>query len=206
MFQIIFIICSIFQQEMQKSDIRKMYKEKRLRLSVAQRAKMDDLMLIQFQKLLVNIPALIMTYAPIKKLRELDPQYITYYYYFKNTDQQLVYPVMTTHNDSCEMCAVMVENDSFFETNPYSIDKPVDGHKMRTADIEMFFVPLLSFDKNGNLVGYSKGYYGRFLKQCSTNSIKIGFSYFDAVENIEDIDKHDIKLDYCITPESIFTF
>lgn len=191
---------------MQKSDIRKIYKEKRLRLSVAQRAKVDDLMLIQFQKLLVNIPALIITYAPIKKFIDFDPHYITEYCYFKNPGKYLVYPVITTHNDSCEMYAVMVDDDSFFETNPYSIDKPVDSHKMCTADIEMFFVPLLSFDKNGNLVGYSKGYYGRFLKQCSTNSIKIGFSYFDAVENIEDIDKHDIKLDYCITPESIFTF
>lgn len=191
---------------MQKSDIRKMYKEKRLQLSVAQRAKMNDLMLIQFQSLLIDIPALIMTYAPLKKLGEFDPQYITDYCYFKNPGQQLFYPVMANHDDNCEMHAVMVDDDSFFETNQYGIDEPVDGKKMNTADIEMFIVPLLSFDKNGNRVGYGKGYYDRFLKQCSSDSIKIGFSYFDAVENIEDINQHDIELDYCITPESICTF
>ncbi|WP_367890828.1 5-formyltetrahydrofolate cyclo-ligase [Ferruginibacter sp.] len=45
-------------------------------------------------------------------------------------------------------------------------------------------VPLLSFDKNGNRVGYGKEYYDRFLKQCCSDSRKIGFGYFDTVETM----------------------
>ena len=61
--------------------------------------------------------------------------------------------------------------------------------KVCTGDIEMFIVPLLSFDKNSNRIGYNKGYYNRFLKQCCSNSSTIGLSYFDVVEYEEDINK-----------------
>ena len=191
---------------MKKSDIRNIYKEKRLQLSSSQKEKMDDLMLIHFQKLEIDIPALIMTYSPIKKLNEFDPQLITDYCYFKNPDQQLFYPVIANEGEDCEMRAVIVDDNTFFETNKYGIDEPIDGIDMIPSEIDMFIVPLLSFDKKGNRVGYGKGYYDRFLYQCRKDCIKIGFSYFDAVEKIDDLNKYDIKLDYCITPERIFTF
>lgn len=191
---------------MKKSDIRNSYKEKRLQLSSSQKEKMDDLMLIYFQKLLIDIPALIMTYSPIKKLNEFDPQPITDYCYFKNPDQQLFYPVVVEEDENCEMRAVIVDDNTFFETNKYGIDEPVDGIDMIPSEIDMFIVPLLAFDKKGNRVGYGKGYYDRFLKQCRKDCVKIGFSYFDAVEKIDDLNKYDIKLDYCITPGRIFTF
>ncbi len=191
---------------MKKSDIRNSFKEKRLQLTTAQIEKMDDLMLIHFQKLSIDIPALIMTYSPIKKFNEFDPQLITDYCYFKKPDQQLFYPVVIEEGENCEMRAVIVDDNTFFETNKYGIDEPIDGIDMIPSEIDMFIVPLLAFDKKGNRVGYGKGYYDRFLKQCRKDCIKVGFSYFDAVEKIEDFNKYDIKLDYCITPERIFTF
>lgn len=81
---------------MQKSEIRKIYREKRKQLSFSQKEKMDDLLLIQFQQLPISVPALIMTYAPIKKMGEFDPRLITDYCYFKNRDQKLLYSVMST--------------------------------------------------------------------------------------------------------------
>ena len=191
---------------MKKYDIRNSYKEKRLQLSTVQIEKMDDLMLIHFQKLAIDIPALIMTYSPIKKLNEFDPQMITDYCYFKNPDQQLFYPVMVEQGENCEMRAVIVDDNTFFETNKYGIDEPMDGIDMFPSEIDMFIVPLLGFDKKGHRVGYGKGCYDRFLKKCRKDCMKIGFSYFDAVDKIDDLNQYDIKLDYCITPERIFTF
>jgi 5-formyltetrahydrofolate cyclo-ligase len=49
---------------MLKKEARKLYKEKRLRLSEAERSKLDDLMLIQFQT--VDLPFCIITYWPIE--------------------------------------------------------------------------------------------------------------------------------------------
>jgi 5-formyltetrahydrofolate cyclo-ligase len=191
---------------MNKSDIRNIYKEKRLQLTASQKEKMDDLMLIQFQKLVVDIPALIMTYSPVKKFKEFDPQGITDYCYFKNPEQRLFYPLMLKNAPHCEIRAVIVDDDTFFETNTFGIDEPVDGIDMIPSEIDMFIVPLLAFDKKGHRVGYGKGCYDRFLKQCRKDCIKIAFSYFDAIEKIVDTDKYDVRLDYCITPDRSFTF
>ena len=77
---------------------------------------------------------------------------------------------------------------------------------MFPAEIDLVIVPLLCFDKKGNRVGYGKGYYDRFLKQCRKDCIKIGFSYFDPIDQVEDINKFDVKLDYGITPDAIYQF
>lgn len=191
---------------MKKSDIRNIYKEKRRKLSASQKEKMDDLMLIHFQQLVFDIPALIMTYSPIKALNEFDPQCITDYCYFKNPEQQLFYPLMLKNAKECELRAVIVDDNTFFETNKFGIDEPIDGIDMIPTEIDMFIVPLLGFDKKGNRVGYGKGCYDRFLKKCRKDCIKIGFSYFDAIEKIEDANQYDVKLDYCITPEKSYTF
>ena len=191
---------------MKKKDSRNVFKEKRLQLLPSEIEKLDDLLLIQFQKLFIDIPSLIMTYAPVKKLNEFDPQLITDYCYFKNPAQQLFYPVMVENSGDNEMIAVIVDDNTLFERSKYGIDQPVDGIDMFSTEIDLVIVPLLCFDKKGYRVGYGKGYYDRFLKSCRKDCIKIGFSYFEPIDKIEDVDKFDVKLNYCITPLNIFTF
>lgn len=191
---------------MQKSEIRKLYKAKRLQLTASEKGKMDDLMWIHFQRLPLNIPSVIMTYAPFEKLSEFDPQLITDYCFFKNIDAALLYPVISTEIAECEMQAVHVDDNSLFETNQYGIDEPIGGVPIPADAIDLSIIPLLAFDKIGNRVGYGKGYYDRFLDKCNKHCIKIGFSYFDAIDMIDDLSPFDIRLDYCITPERIFTF
>lgn len=191
---------------MKKDAIRKIYKEKRLQLTTPQINRLNDLMLIGFQKLVIDIPSLIMTYSPIIKLKEFDPQLITDYCYFKNPGQQLFYPVINCMDDKEEMRSVIVDDNTIFETNKFGIDEPVDGIDMFAAEIDLVIVPLLCFDVKGNRVGYGKGYYDRFLKQCRKDCIKIGFSYFDAIEEMDDLYETDVKIDHCITPHHIFTF
>jgi len=191
---------------MKKEDIRKLYKEKRATLSLHLKEKMEDLILIQFQQLVFDIPSLIMTYSPIKSFNEFDPQIITDYCYFKNPGQQLFYPVITEQTNPPEIISVIVDDDTFFKTNKYGIEEPVDGIDMFPTEIDLVIVPLLCFDKKGNRVGYGLGYYDRFLKLCRKDCLKIGFSYFDPIEQIIDTNKFDIKLDYCITPDTIYQF
>ena len=190
---------------MNKKDIRPLYLEKRARLLPQSKMKLDDLMLIRFQQLEIDIPSLIMTYSPIEKFNEFDPQLITDYCYFKNPGQQLFYPVML-EGQSPQLISVIVDDETVFKVNKYGVEEPVDGIDMFPSEIDLVIVPLISFDKRGYRVGYGKGYYDRFLKQCRRDCIKIGFSYFDAVSHIDDVERHDIKLDYCITPETIYQF
>jgi 5-formyltetrahydrofolate cyclo-ligase len=55
-------------------------------------------------------------------------------------------------------------------------------------------------------VGYGKGFYDRFLSECNPETIKIGLSFFDAEELIEGVFENDVKLDYCVTPNTVFSF
>ena len=68
------------------------------------------------------------------------------------------------------------------------------------------FIPLLAFDQKGNRVGYGKGFYDKFLEQCKPKTVKIGLSFFSTEEEISDIYKNDISLDYCVTPQTIYKF
>ncbi|MNY64409.1 5-formyltetrahydrofolate cyclo-ligase family protein [compost metagenome] len=70
----------------------------------------------------------------------------------------------------------------------------------------MVFVPLLAFDIHGNRIGYGKGFYDKFLAECKPETIKIGLSFFEAVNQIDDVFESDIKLDYCVAPEKIYQF
>ena len=138
---------------------------------------MDDLLLIQFQQLPVVIPPLIMTYAPLAKFSEFNPLPVTDYCYFVNPGQQLLYPLMDDVAGEQSIVAILVHDDTVFETNAYGIDEPVNGVDVEPSAIDMVIVPLLCFDTRGYRVGYGKGYYDRFLKKCRKDCIKVGFSY-----------------------------
>jgi len=189
---------------MKKEELRKIYKQKRSALSAEQKMKLEDLILIQFQQLDIEIPSLIMTYAPSIKFNEFDPQLITDYCYFKNPDQVLFYPVV--HPVSIDMQSVIVNDETIFETNKFGIPEPVNATPMFPEEIDLIIVPLLAYNVKGHRVGYGKGYYDRFFKQCKNDVVKIGFSFFEPEAVIEDTNRRDVKLDYCISPERIYSF
>ena len=191
---------------MKKQDLRKTYRELRRNLTPKQVNVLDDLLLIQFQQLPIEIPSLIMTYAPMEKHREFNPQAVTDYCYFKNPDQQLMYPLMDEVQGRQQIIPILVNDDTLFETNAFGVDEPVGGIDLDPLDIDLVIVPLLCFDERGYRVGYGKGYYDYFLKSCRPDCLKIGFSYFDPVPEIEDVAEHDVRLNFCITHDRMYAF
>jgi len=100
----------------------------------------------------------------------------------------------------------LLTDSTKLKLNPYNIPEPVDGIEINDSKIEVVFVPLLAFDTKGNRVGYGKGFYDRFLENCKQETIKIGLSFFEAEDIIDDVSKNDIPLNYCVTPKKIYTF
>ena len=90
--------------------------------------------------------------------------------------------------------------------NEYNIPEPVNGLNVPTEMIDVVFVPLLAYDKQGNRVGYGKGFYDKFLSECKSNVVKIGFSFFEPEEIIEDVFENDVKLDFCVNSDDIISF
>jgi 5-formyltetrahydrofolate cyclo-ligase len=104
------------------------------------------------------------------------------------------------------MQAVITNDETDFVANEYGIPEPVTGQVLDAQLLDAVMVPMLAFDKQGNRVGYGKGFYDRFLQSCRADCIKIGLCYFDAIEIIEDAGNFDVPLNYCITPQKIYVF
>ena len=109
-------------------------------------------------------------------------------------------------NSQQNLDAVVLLHETRLKENHWGIPEPVDGSSLDPKLIDVVFVPLLVFDKMGHRVGYGKGFYDKFLKSCREDVIKIGLSYFEAVEQISDVNPNDMVMDYCITPNKIYSF
>lgn len=105
-----------------------------------------------------------------------------------------------------QMTHYLLTDNTRIQKNKHNIPEPVDSIEIDVKKIEVVFVPLLAFDKKGHRVGYGKGFYDKFLYKCNPETIKIGLSLFEAEEQIDDVFKSDIALDYCVTPNQIYRF
>jgi 5-formyltetrahydrofolate cyclo-ligase len=104
------------------------------------------------------------------------------------------------------MSHFLLTDNTKIKKNEYNIPEPVNGLEVPTSKIEVVFVPLLAFDSSGNRVGYGKGFYDKFLSECQPETIKIGLSFFEPEVLITGIFENDVKLNYCVTPEHVYTF
>ena len=189
---------------MLKKEIRNIYKKKREEISSTERMKGDDLLLIQFQTIDIPFLDFVLSYYPIEDNKEVNSFNVTDYLRFRNPNLTICYP--RTSRTANTMEAVICHPDSIFQTNEYNIPEPTDRETADPEELDLVLVPLLAFDLKGYRVGYGKGYYDRYLKACRDNCLKVGFSYFDPVESVEDANEFDVPLDLCITPQRIYVF
>lgn len=188
---------------MTKAEIRKLYRQKRMDLSAGEKDRLEDLLLIQFQSLLIDIPDNIMSFLPIENYNEYNPILIEEYCFFKNPAASLIYPVTNFKNNS--LIPVATKEDTVFEVTENQINEPINGTPVLPVSIQLMLVPLLGFDVNGYRVGYGKGFYDKLIETCNSNMLKIGFSFFDPIE-INGVNEFDKKIDFCITPQRIYQF
>lgn len=106
--------------------------------------------------------------------------------------------------DTMQLDNYWFREDTKLKLNKVGVPEPINGLKAENP-YDMIIIPLLIFDKEGHRIGYGKGFYDRFLATVP-NTIKVGLSCFEPVSKIPEIDKLDIVLDHCITPESICNF
>ncbi len=189
---------------MTKQELRHIYSQKRLQLTVSEQNRFDDLLLIQFQKLVLPALYYIHSYMAIESKKEFATDAILHFLEFQHPEVQIVLPRVNTEIQELE--SVLLTDELVFQKNKWGIAEPVEGELIHVKDIDLVLVPLLAFDKAGHRVGYGKGYYDKFLAQCRPDVLKVGFSYFDAIDKIIDSAAFDIPLSYCVTPHRIYEF
>lgn len=187
-----------------KNQLRILYKEKRKELSISAIEKFKDLILINFQK--IELPAVncVHTYLASLRLREVDTAMVIRYLEFKNPGLKVAVPKIDGHTSNMQHFQLSEEVELI--NNGYGIEEPQNAKEILINEIDLVLIPLLAFDVNGYRVGFGKGYYDKFLSAGRPGVIKIGLSFFDAVDKIEDIDRYDIPLNYCVTPHRLYDF
>lgn len=95
-------------------------------------------------------------------------------------------------------------NSIVLKKSEYGIYEPCCNEKNIAVitDKTVCIVPGLSFDLNGNRLGYGGGYYDRFLDKHN-NLITIGLCYQDNISDKLITNEHDICVDYIITENSL---
>lgn len=187
---------------MDKKEARKKSKEARKQLS--QEEIEDKSLAIANQLLRMNIwdKLYYHLFLTIEEQKEINTEYILQI--LAGKDKEIV--ISKCNFESLSMRHFLLTDNTKIKKNSYNVPEPVDGLEVPDAKIDVVFVPLLAYDKQGNRVGYGKGFYDNFLNKCKPETIKIGLSFFPPEEKIDDVSANDVKLDFCVTPEVIYTF
>ncbi len=187
---------------MNKSELRIKYKNLRQQLSENEIEEMSLAIANEILNLVIWDRTYFHIFLPITEQKEVNTEFILHLLSGKDKEIIISKSDFTTRN----MTHFLLTDSTKIKKNNYNIPEPIDGIEVSTTKIEVVFVPLLAFDTNGNRVGYGKGFYDKFLSECKPETIKIGLSFFEPEESINDILNSDVKLDYCITTFKTYAF
>jgi len=187
---------------MTKKELRKTYKAHRKDLSENQ---IEDLSLAisnQLLKLPIWDNSFYHIFLAIEEQKEVNTDYVLNI--LSGKDKNIL--ISKSDFETGNMTHFLLTDSTLIKKNDYNIPEPIYGIEISNDKIEVVFVPLLAFDSKGHRVGYGKGFYDRFLANCKPETVKIGLSFFDPEDEINDILESDVRLDYCVTPNKNYAF
>ena len=168
---------------------------KKLRLNLTKEQVAEDSELI-YNKIIdskiFESAKVIMSYMSFQN--EIDTEKINDY--IISCGKKLLLPKMLDR----EIIKAIEYTGEFKIDNSFGIKEPVG--EIYDGDIDLVIVPGVVFDREGNRIGYGRGYYDRFLKLYS-RARKISLAYeFQILDRLE-VEKHDEKIDEIVTKNNI---
>lgn len=189
---------------MNKVALRKLYNQKRQALSEAEYLQLSRLLCEQFfVHVDVSFIKVIHIFLPIREKKEPDTWLILDRLRREFPHIRLSLPKI---NEAGAMEHLYFEGLHQLGKSTWGIEEPRQGVPTPVEKIDLILAPLLCCDSSGNRIGYGKGYYDKLFKQCNSACKKIGISFFEPVDQIEDVEAHDIKLDALLLPSGLRTF
>ena len=186
---------------MNKNEFRKKYKKLRKQIS---EESLEDLS-IEIANNLLKLPVWeydnYHIFLPIPNKKEVNTEYILHV--LQGKDKSIIVP--KAHIETGEMSHILLQDNTVLKPSNYNVPEPVSGIEIQPSQIDVVFIPLLAYDKNGNRLGYGKGFYDRFLAKCNPETLFIGLSLFEPEEAIP-FEETDVPLHFCVTPKNSFRF
>jgi 5-formyltetrahydrofolate cyclo-ligase len=188
-----------------KSELRKAYLAKRQLLSQAERGRLSaEIAANFFQNFELSKINILHSFIPIERFAEIDTRPIFQRVWNDFPGIQTVVPRINHETEELESLKYGVDVE--LVENKWQIGEPAHDELIEPGEIDIVLVPLVCFDLQGHRVGYGKGYYDRFLKRCRNDCARIGLSFFEPADAIDDTHSGDIRLDHAVTPAKKYDF
>jgi len=186
---------------MKKSEFRTKYKSLREQLSLNDVEELSLKIANKALELDIWDATYYHIFLPIVDKKEVNTEYLLHI--LQGKDKSVIVP--KANFKIGELSHILLQENTLLSISHYGIPEPESGIEISTEQIDVVFVPLFTFDTQGNRVGYGKGFYDRFLAKCSQRTIFVGLSFFEAEEKILH-DIIDIPLHFCVTPKNLYSF
>lgn len=186
---------------MLKSELRKIYLEKRKTLSKDEVLSLSESIFKQFvQFFKPKSGQKIHLFLSIEKFNEINTN--SFINYCWSNEIQVFAPKMMGD----ELISIELTPSTVLEQNKWGILEPISNEDSGILDFDFVITPLLYCDSKGNRVGYGKGFYDRLFSEVSLQTQKIGVNFFPPNEIIDNVWEKDIPLDYLCLPTGIVSF
>ena len=186
---------------MTKFELRTKYKALRSQLSLIELAELS----LKIANKALELPIWDATYyhlfLPILEKNEVNTEFLLHI--LQGKDKSVLLP--KANFKTGELSHILLQENTSLYITDYGIPEPQSGIEISSKLIDVVFIPLLAFDKQGNRIGYGKGFYDRFLSNCNSNTIFVGLSFFEAEDKIVH-EITDIPLHFCVTPQNLYSF
>ena len=182
---------------MNKTALRKIYKQKRKNLSAFEVEYLQENIYQQVFESDFSSIHTIHVFLPIERLLEINTNPIIDFLLLKN--KMIVVSVSDFSTNTLKH--FLFDRTTKLKVSSYGIPEPINGIEIDPKKIDLVFVPLLISDEKKYRVGYGKGFYDRFLAECRTDVKTIGLNFFKPIDTIEDTNEFDIPLDKVIYPK-----
>lgn len=187
--------------KMKKSEIRKIYLEKKESLTETEVQSLSEKIFENFiSKFEVKENQKVHCFLSIPEKGEVDTSSFLNKF-FKNKIRVFVPKIIKGR-----LIALEITEETPLMENSWGIKEPAGKEDSGVKDFDYIITPLLYSDQFGNRVGYGKGFYDRFFSDINPNATKVGVSFFLPNENVDDVSEFDVPLNYLVTPTEVLSF
>lgn len=187
---------------MNKATARTFFKAKRKELSSLQIEELSLHIANQSLQLPIWEKEFYHLFLAIEKQNEINTEFLLHI--LQGKDKNVV--ISKSNFQDMSLQHILLTDSTEIKLNAFGIPEPKSGIEIQPQQLDVVFIPLLASDKNGNRVGYGKGFYDRFLSKCRSDVQKVGLSFFEPIPKLNEVAETDIKLNHLVTPERWFSF
>ena len=190
---------------MNKTELRHIYSSRRKAISREDMQQLSQSITDAFFKEidLSNSPKLHI-YLPIEKQNEINTWLIINRLRKQHPEVEVFLP--KTDFEDISIQSYIFNSSQDIVVNHLGIPEPSGGTLVEPEKLDIVVAPLLTYDLRGMRLVYGMGFYDRFFARCRSDVLKVGLSWDEPVESIDDVDKYDIALDVVIAPGKVYKF